>query len=99
MHEKHNGEDRHGALPNLIKFMNYMHIKVSSGEGFNQTEDIHIYLYATEGTIAKMTYLVHQNQQRTMSLIFWSCSTWSSPTLTICLTSQTTTRSFGDVDI
>eukprot|EP01084_Bolivina_argentea_P139614 245595_1 len=99
MDKKYNGDHGHGETHNLIKFIDSMYIKVVPREGFNSTEDIPIYLYATKGTIAKMTHLLHQNHQRNLSLIFWSCSTWSSPTLTICLTSQTTTRSFGDVDI
>eukprot|EP01084_Bolivina_argentea_P265038 449121_1 len=95
MHEKYNGEHRHGALPNLIKFMNHMPIKVSPGEGFNPTEDIHIYLYATEDTIAKITHFLHQNRQRNMGLIFSACSTWLMRTFTISSTSETTTRLSG----
>eukprot|EP01083_Nonionella_stella_P288162 980698_1 len=79
--------------------MNYMHIKVAHREGFNPTEDIHIYLYGTKGTIAEMTQFLHQNTQRNMGINFWACSTWSMRALRIFATSQTSTRSFGWVDI
>eukprot|EP01084_Bolivina_argentea_P221357 374935_1 len=95
MHEKYNGKDRHTAIPILITFINYMHIKVAPREVFNPTEDIHIYLYATKDISTKIIHLLHQNHQRNLSLIFWAWSTWSMRTFTIFPTSETTTRSLG----
>eukprot|EP01084_Bolivina_argentea_P139615 245596_1 len=95
MYKKYNGERGHGQTPNLIKFNNSMYIKVAPREGFNSTEDIPIYLYATKGTIAKMTHFLHQNDQRSLTIIRLGCSTLPIQTFTIFLTFETATRLFG----
>eukprot|EP01083_Nonionella_stella_P288160 980695_1 len=95
MDEKYNGEYRDGEIQNLIKFINYMDIKAEPREGFTPTEDIHIYLYATKGTIAKIAQFLHQKRKSHLSITLWVWLTWSMRGFTIVVTSQTSTRSFG----